>query len=76
MKTIDIVDKMLFDLKVKIEGTSTSVARTISRNEKKPGFETDSKSLSSVYAKNAFDDGLPEIKIFVGKTNPMSFTKN
>ena len=26
--------------------------------------------------KNVFDDDLPEIKRFVGKTNPMSFTKN
>ena len=67
---------MLFDLKFKTEGTSTSVARTISRNEKELVFKTDSESLSFVSAKNDFDDGLPEIKIFVGKTNPMSFTKN
>ena len=67
---------MLFDLKVKTEGTSTSVAQTISRNEKELVFETDSESLSFVSAKNDFDDGFLEIKIFVGKTNPMSFTKN
>ena len=76
MKTIDTVEKMLFDLKVKTEGTSTSAARTISRNKKELVFETDSESLSFVSAKNVFDDGLPKIKIFVGKTNPMSFTKN
>ena len=76
MKTIDTVEKMPFDLKVKTEGTSTSAARTISRNKKELVFETDSESLSFVSAKNVFDDGLPEIKIFVGKTNPMSFTKN
>ena len=75
-KTIDNVEKMLFDLKVKTKDTSTSVAWTISRNEKKLVFEIDSESLSSVSTKNAFDDGLPKIKIFVGKTNPVSFTKN
>ena len=67
---------MLFDLKVKIDGTFTNAARTISRNEKEPIFETNFESLSTVFAKNSFDDGLPEIKIFAGKTNPMSFTKN
>ena len=72
---------MLSDLKVKpvkTEGTSTSVACTISRNDKETIFEenTDSKSLSSVYVKKVFDDYLPKIKRFVGKPNPMSFTKN
>ena len=33
-KTLDSFEKMLSDLKVKTEGTSTSAARTISRNEK------------------------------------------
>ena len=33
-KTLEIVEKMLFDLKVKTESTSTSAALTISRNEK------------------------------------------
>ena len=80
-KTLEIVEKMLSNLKVKpvkTEGTSTSVACTISRNDKETIFEenTDSKSLSSVYVKKVFDDYLPKIKRFVGKPNPMSFTKN
>ena len=33
-KTLEIVEKMLADLKVKTEGTSTSTACTISRNGK------------------------------------------
>ncbi|KAL0010970.1 hypothetical protein SO802_006078 [Lithocarpus litseifolius] len=69
---------MLSDLKVKTEGTSTSAARTISRNGKENVFEenTDSDSLSSVSTKKIFEDGLPEIKRFVGKPIPVSFTKN
>ena len=76
-KTLEIVEKMLSNLKVKIEGTSTSAAQTISRNEKETVFEekTDSDSLSFVSVKKTFDDDLPEIKRFVGKSNPMSFTK-
>ena len=34
-KTLEIVEKMLFDLKVKTKDTSTSATQTISRNEKK-----------------------------------------
>ena len=77
-KTLDIVEKMLSDLKVKTEGTSTSAARTISRNENEIFSEenTDSDSLSSVSNKNVFDDDLSEIKRFVGNSKPMSFTKN
>ena len=69
---------MLSGLKVKTEGTSTSAARTISRNEKEIVSEEniDSDSLSSVSAKNVFDDELPEIKRFVGNSKLMSFTKN
>ena len=37
-KTLEIVEKMLSDLKVKIEGTSTSAACTISRNKKRNCF--------------------------------------
>ena len=68
---------MLSDLKVKTEGTSTSIACTISRNEKETVFEEniDSDSLSSVSVKKVFDDDLPEIKRFVGNSKPMSFTK-
>ena len=78
-KTLDIVEKMLADLKVKTEGTSTSTpaARTISKNGKEIIFEeyTDSDTLSSVFAKKGFDDDLPEIKRFVGNSKPVSFTK-
>ncbi|KAL4632369.1 hypothetical protein ACB092_04G045300 [Castanea dentata] len=80
--TIEKIEKMLVDLKVKTEQTSTSrsAACVISRNEKEIVSEedTNSNSLSSDSSKNAFDDGLslPEIKRFVGKPNPTSFTKN
>ena len=55
-KTLDIVEKMLSDLKVKTEGTSTSAARTISRNEKEivSKENTNFDSLSSVSAKKGF----------------------
>ena len=77
-KTLDIVEKMLSDLKVKTEGTSTSAACTISRKEKEivSDENTDSDSLSSVSVKKVFDDDLPETKRFVGNSKPMSFTKN
>ena len=69
---------MLSDLKVKIEGTSRSTTCTISRNGKEIVFDesTDSVIVSSVYAKNIFDDDLPEIKRFVGNSKPMFLTKN
>ena len=67
---------MLFDLKVKTEGTSRSTACTISRNEKEIISDTNSDTVSSVSAKKIFDDDLPEIKRFVGNSKPMSFTKN
>ena len=52
---------VLSDLKVKTKGTSTSAARTISRNEKEivSDENIDSDSLSSVSAKKVFDDDLP-----------------
>ena len=76
-KTLKIVEKILSDLKVKTMGTSTSAVRTISRHEKETVFEenTDFDSLSFVSIKKVFDDDLPEIKIFVGNSKPMSFTK-
>ena len=57
-KTLDIVKKMLFDLRVKTEGTSTSAAQTISRNEKETlSYEnTDSELVSSVSTKKDFDE--------------------
>ena len=77
-KTLEIVKKMLSDLKVKTEGTSSStpIARTISKNEIVSDENTDFDIVSSVSAKKIFDDDLPEIKRFVGNSKPMSFTKN
>ena len=76
-KTLEIVEKILSDLKVKTMGTSTSAVRTISRHEKETVFEenTDFDSLSFVSIKKVFDDDLQEIKRFVVNSNPMSFTK-
>ena len=69
---------MFSDLKVKTEGTSRSTACTISRNEKEivSNENTDSDTISSVYAKKIFDDDLPEINRFVENSKPISFTKN
>ena len=76
-KTLEVVEKMLFDLKVKTEGTSRSTACTISKNGKEiiSDENTDFDTVSSVSAKNIFYDDLPEIKRFVGNPKPMSFTK-
>ena len=69
---------MLADLKVKIEGTSTSTpaAWIISKNEKEIVFEeyTDSDTVSYVFAKKVFDDDLPveaqlHINIYVENNN-------
>ena len=77
-KMLEVVDKMLFDLKVKTEGTSKSTTCTISKNGKEivSDENTDSDTVSSVSVKKIFDDDLPEIKGFVGNPRPMSFTKN
>ena len=86
-KTLEIVENILSDLKVKTKGTSTSTptartttgtpaARTISKNEIASEENTDSNTVSSVSAKRIFDDDLPEIKKFVGNSKPMSFTMN
>ena len=60
-KTLKIVEKMLSDLKVKTEGTSTStsVARTISKKEIVSEENTNSDTVSFVSAKRIFDDDLP-----------------
>ena len=52
-KTLEIVEKMLSDLKVKTKGTSSSTpaARTISKNEIVSDENTDSDTVSSVSAK-------------------------
>ena len=49
-KTLEVVEKMLSDLKVKTEGTSRSAACTISRNEKEivSDENTDSETVSSI----------------------------
>ena len=71
---------MLSNLKVKIEGTSTSTPATctISKIEKEivSDANTNSDTVSFVSTKKVFDDNLPEIKRFVGNSKPMSFTKN
>ena len=77
-KTLEIVEKMLSNLKVKTEGTSTSTlaTRTISKNEIVSEENTDFDIVSSISAKRVFDDDLPEIKRFVGNFKPISFIKN
>ena len=76
-KTLEVVEKMFSDLKVKTEGTSlsTPAARTISKNEIVYNENTDSDTVSSVSSKKIFDN-LPEIKRFVGNPKPISFIKN
>ena len=55
-KTLEIVEKMLSDLKVKTEGTSSSTpaARTISKNEIVSDENTDFDTVSFVSAKRFF----------------------
>ena len=74
-KMLEVVDKMLSDLKVKTEGTSRSTACTISKNGKEIVSDKHT-DFDIVSAKNIFDNDLPEIKRFVGNPKPMSFTKN
>ena len=78
IKTLEIVEKMLYDLKIKTESTSSSTpaAWVISKNEIVSDEYTDSDTVSFVSAKKIFDDDLPEIKRFVGNPKLMSFTKN
>ena len=77
-KTLEVVEKMLSDLKIKTDGTSSSTpaARTISKNEILFDENSNSDNVSSVSAKKIFDDDLLEIKRFVGNPKSMSFTKN
>ena len=68
---------MLSDLKIKTEqNTSTSTTCAISRKEKEIVFydSIDSESSTSASDKTVLE--LPKVKRFVGKPNPMSFTKN
>ena len=75
---LEVVEKMLSDLKIKIEGTSRSTPCTISKNEKEivSDEHTDSDTISYVAAKEILNDELPEIKRFVENSKPMSFTQN
>ena len=77
-KTLEIIGKMLSDLKVKTKGTSKSTTCTISRNGKEiiSDENIDSDNVSFVSAKKIFDDDLPKIKRFFGNPKPISFTKN
>ena len=77
-KMLEVVDKMLSDLKVKTEGTSRNTICTISKKEKEivSDKHTDSDTVSSVSAKTIFDNDLPETERFVVNPKPMSFTKN
>ena len=74
-KMLEVVDKMLSDLKVKTEGTSRSTACTISKNGKEIVSDENTDS-DIVSAKKIFDNDLPEIKRFVGNSKPMFLTKN
>ena len=73
---LEVVDKMLSDLKVKTEGTSRSTACTISKKEIVSDEHTHSDIVSSVSAKKVFNNDLPKVKRFVGNPKPTSFTKN
>ena len=77
-KMLEVVDKMLADLKVKTEGTSRNTTCTISKKGKEivSDEHTDSNTVSSVSATKIFGNDFPEIKRFVGNPKPMSFTKN
>ena len=77
-KMLEVVDKMLSDLKIKTKGTSRSTACTISKNGKEivSDEHTDSDTVSSISTKTIFDNDLPETKRFVGNPKLMSFTKN
>ena len=77
-KMLEVVDKMLSDLKLKTEGTSRSTTCTISKKGKEIVSDeyTDSDTVFSVSAKKIFGNDFPEVKRFVGNPKPMSFTKN
>ena len=70
-KMLEVVDKMLFDLKVKTEGTSKSTACTISKNGKEiiSDENIDSDTVSSVFVKKIFDD-IPKLKDLLEIPNP------
>ena len=69
---LEVVEKMLSNLKIKIEGTSTSTPCTISKNEKEivSNKHTDS---DTVPTKEILNDELPEIRRFVENSKPHVF---
>ena len=75
-KILDVIDKMLNDLKVKTESTSRNTTCTISKKGKKivSDEHTDSDTVSSVSATKIFGNDFLEIKRFVGNPKPKSFT--
>ena len=87
-KTIEKVEKVLSDLqKLKTEhnSSSTSIARAITSKGKEVAKTKDSNSDSSSSSPTDFQKSksigklildMPEVKRFVGKPNPMTFTKN
>ena len=87
-KTIEKVEKVLSDLqKIKTEhnSSSTSIARAITSKCKEVVKTKDSNSDSSSSSPTDFQKSksigklildMPEVKRFVGKPNPMTFTKN
>ena len=72
---LEVVEKMLSDLKIKIKGTSRSIPCTISKNEKEIVSDEHTDS-DTVPAKEILNKELPEIKRFVENSKPMSFTQN
>ena len=72
---LEVVEKMLSDLKIKIEGTSRSTPCTISKNEKEIVSDEHTDS-DTVPAKEILNDELPEIRRFVENSKLMSFTQN
>ena len=76
-KMLEVVDKMLSNLKDKTEGTSKSTSCTISKNGKEivSDENTNSDTVSSVSAKEIFNDELPELKDLLEIPNPCLLQK-
>ena len=73
-KMLEVVDKMLSDLKVKTEGTSRNTTCTISKNGKEI-VSDEHTDFDIVSAKNIFDNDLPEIKKICWKSKTHVFYK-
>ena len=76
-KMLEVVDKRLSNLKDKTEGTSRSTSCTISKNGKEivSDENTNSDTVSSVSAKEIFNDELPELKDLLEIPNPCLLQK-